>query len=39
MYSGKYLWADGCSYNGDWDDNKITGYVIFNHKKNIFSKK
>ncbi|KAJ3672951.1 hypothetical protein LUZ60_006325 [Juncus effusus] len=23
--SGKYIWADGAVYEGDWDQNKITG--------------
>ena len=26
---GKYVWADGSTYNGEWIDNKINGYGIY----------
>ena len=26
---GKYRWADGSSYDGDWFENKITGSVFY----------
>ena len=27
--SGKYTWADGTTYDGEWNDNKINGHGIY----------
>ena len=26
---GKYIWSDGGYYQGDWIENKITGYGVY----------
>lgn len=26
---GKYEWPDGSYFDGDWDDNKITGFGTY----------
>lgn len=27
--AGKYTWADGSTYEGQWVDNKIHGYGVY----------
>jgi hypothetical protein len=26
---GKYIWSDGSYYEGDWHENKITGFGVY----------
>ena len=35
---GKYTWPDGSYFEGDWNDNMISGYVYFDNynRENIF---
>jgi hypothetical protein len=36
-YLGTYVWADGSTYKGSWEDNKISGHVgIYSKFKIIF---
>ena len=36
---GRYLWVDGSVYEGDWEDNYISGDVNFNFKFQIILKR
>jgi hypothetical protein len=33
IIKGKYMWADGSKFDGEWLNNKITGKVIIFLKK------